>query len=171
MTTITLPVGTTTVLPATEEKAITDVYSVGEVKSFNQPEGAAFRAVLKRGKVMVANLIQHGDGGSTFIQFINRDEADAFADFAAQWTWTWGGAYKFPHSEESIVNTLVEEVLSKREMASPAKVFVKLANDPLSLVAYKARLPKGFPEIPAALKSQLAKGDKVWNKTQWLVVS
>lgn len=83
MTTATKPQMIT--LPATDVEAPASDYTLSKVTTMQGRESEAYNAVIKRGKTVVGEAHNDGNGGETFIHFINRDEQALFNEYVAQW--------------------------------------------------------------------------------------
>lgn len=166
------------ILPASRAKAVEGNYKVTVQQKWDGREGIGYNAILKRGRSIIADLHQDGNGGSTYVFYYSIEEEDKFKEYVAEWDFQYGEDiaeeygldFLLDHDEESVIDTLVEEALTLKQMNSSRKTFIIKAEEPNQYYVYNVPVPKGIRTPPNYLQRILKKGDKFWNKNEWVEV-
>lgn len=157
------------ILPALGEKAVVGEYEVQIQRRFEGRDGIGFDASLKRNGVTVADVIQEGYGGGTWARFTSGEEREAFNDYVALYTWTWGHEYgeAFSYDVESVLDLLAFEAIELKRMNASKKTFIRKNG---VVYEYSLSTPKGATVLDKVFMKVVNQGDQFWNKEQWVNV-
>lgn len=168
----------TMLLPATGVKAPNLTYSVSQTKTFTTSRGVAVTAKIKRGSKIVGLVEDRGDGGALHVFFNTSEDGKKFAEYVAEWTWTWVNPYggsEHSYNAEDVLNALIQEELARVMLNKYSAKGTVVTSDPIDaepkLRVYRYKIEKGSTDAAGiANLFALAPGDSVWNCKQWLTV-
>jgi hypothetical protein len=169
MTAMTMLAASNTEIPASD-------YVTTGLKTMQGREGTAYTAKVRKGKRVVADLLQDGNGGELRYDFVTRDDAAEFNEFVKLWEgMTWGitdfspEGFPFRDAEDVLDFFVMDQILLKElKRASKTKfLFLKEGESPNDSYNIVGGLTFDNPD----LKAILAKVPEVvlyWNGEGWV---
>jgi hypothetical protein len=163
-------------LPASRLEIPESEYNLLGLKTLKGRETRVVEARLRRGKTVIADIYNDGNGGQTFARFTSRDESAAFHAWVDSWTIRIESDY-FPeghaYEADSVLDALVEEVLLAKELKRKAKkqfLFLEEGEDPQDGYHELTNVTFDDPRIPGFLKTHVAHAVMYWNNEGWVPV-
>jgi len=160
-------------------------YAVSNIKKMDGREGEAYSAVIKRGRTVIAEIRQDGNGGDTFVSPASREAREELEAYVAEhWNFdlTYGGSYPSatPHDVTSFADALFSEFDLRRTFGRKVKAetLVLLVEDDLAEVEEYDQVSR-YTEVKRALNdaarvyTQFQKQGVVdertlyWTGTEW----
>lgn len=166
MNTVTLP-ATRLVVPESE-------YNLSGLKTLTGRETREFEVKIRRGKTVVAHAHNDGNGGQTFIQFINRDEDAAFTAWVEGWTSKIESSYiegSYDYEDHYAVDSLVEEAILLKELKRRAKkqfLYVNGDENPAEGFRILTNMTFEDPRLKEVLKDYTPDASLYWNGEGWV---
>lgn len=168
MSTVTLP-ATRLVIPESD-------YSVTGLKTLRGRETRAVEAKLRRGKTVIADIHNDGNGGMTFVRFASRDESAAFSAWVDSWTVRIESEY-FPEGHDyevdSAVDALVDEIILAKQLKSKAKtkfLFLEEGESPMESYHELTNITFGDEKLPGVLAKHAPGAVECWGGQGWVPV-
>jgi len=161
-------------LPATRLLVPENDYSLSGLKTLTGRETREFEVKLKRGKTVVAHAHNDGNGGQTFIQFINRDEDAAFTAWVEGWTSKMESSYSegsWAYEDHYALDALVEEAIQLKDLKRRAKtnlIFVNGDENPAEGYRMLSNTTFNDPRIKEILKDYTPEASLYWNGEGWV---
>lgn len=170
MTVKTMLAASNTEIPASD-------YVVTGLKSMMGREGHAFTAKLRKGKRIVAHILQDGNGGETRIDYLSREDEAEFNEFVKLWEgMVWGitdfSPEGFPFStDEDVINYLANDLMLLKELTRASKtkfLFLKEGESPRDLYNIVTKLTHEYPELKALIAARFPEVALYWNGQAWV---
>lgn len=168
MNTITLP-ASRLVIPEGE-------YNISGLKTLTGRETRVVEARLRRGKKVIADVYNDGNGGMTFARFNDRDEANAFNAWVESWTIRIESEYNpegYEYAQDNVLDALVEEILLAKELKRKAKtkfLFLEEGEDPMTEYHLLNSLTFENPRLPEFIAKYAPGAVLYWNNEGWVPV-
>lgn len=171
MTDMTKLAASNTEVPASD-------YVITGLKTLQGREGTAYTAKVRKGKRVIADLLQDGNGGELRIYFASREDEAEFNEFVKLWDgMTWGitefspEGFPFKDAEDVLDFFVMDQILLKElKRASKTKfLFIKAGESPENLHNIITKLTYDHPN----LKEILANFPEValyWNGEGWVEI-
>lgn len=167
----------TVTLPASRLEIPESEYNLTGLKTLRGRETRAVEAKLRRGKTVIADIHNDGNGGMTFARFTSRDESTAFHAWVDSWTIRIESDY-FPdghaYEADSVLDALVEEILLAKELNRKAKtkfLFLEEGEDPMTEYHLLGNLTFENPRLPEFIAKYAPGAVLYWNNEGWVPVS
>lgn len=170
MTEMTKLAASNTEIPASD-------YSITGLKSMMGREGEAFSGKLRKGKRIVADILQDGNGGETRIYYATREDEAEFAEFVRLWDgMIWGVTEFSPEgfpfdSDEDVINFLANDLMLLKELKRAAKtklLFLKAGESPRDLYNIVTKLTYADPDLKAIIAKHFPDVALYWNDEGWV---
>jgi hypothetical protein len=166
----------TVTLPASRLEIPESDYSISGLKTLAGRETRVVEAKLRRGKTVIADIQNDGNGGQTFARFISREESAAFHAWVDSWTIRIESEY-FPEGHAydagSVLDALVDEVLLAKDLKRKAKtkfLFLEEGEDPMTEYHLLINITFENPRLPERIAEYAPGAVLYWNNEGWVPV-
>jgi hypothetical protein len=166
-----------TLLPASNTRIPASDYVITGLKTMMGREGEAFSGKLRKGKRIVADILQDGNGGETRLYFVTREDDAEFTEFVKLWEgMIWGvtdfSPEGFPfRTDEDVVNLLAYDMMLLKELKRASKtklLFLKDGESPRDLYNIVTKLTFEHSDLKAILAKQFPEVVLYWNNEGWV---
>jgi hypothetical protein len=166
-----------TLLPASNTEVPASDYVITGLKTMMGREGTAYSAKVRKGKHVIADLLQDGNGGELRYDFVTRDDEAEFNEFVKLWEgMVWGitdfSPEGFPFDDaESVLDFFVMDQILLKELKRASKtklLLLKAGESPRDLYNIVTKLTFDHPDLKAILAKDLPQVALYWNGEGWV---
>jgi hypothetical protein len=167
----------TVTLPASRLVVPENEYNISGLKTLQGRETRAVEGKLRRGKTVIADIHNDGNGGQTFARFTSREESTAFHAWVDSWTIRIESEYNpegYAYEADNVLDALVEEMLLAKELKRKAKtkfLFLEEGEDPMTEYHLLNALTFENPRLPEFIAKYAPGAVLYWNNEGWVPVA